>query len=438
VAKFEFGGIAFFWETPVMKIWARIFASLPGWVLLASLIGSAGPALAQKVYTVNNDGTVTDPYTGLMWKRCTEGLSLVNGACISFTNGSNGTNYTWVQANDLSGAVTFAGHNDWRLPTIRELLTIANLNLDNPAIDATAFPNTPALAFWSATADPAFSYYARTVTFINGAESPDYKTGTHKVRLVRAGQALGLLDVARPSTDYVDQGDGTVRHTPTGLVWQRCAFGQVWTGNTCSGTANTYAWIDTWPMSNSTSSFAGKTDWRMPTEEELVSLVDYTVDYFNTSPSLNTSLFPNTPASLFWTAYSYLRWNPLNYWGVDFNSAGAFKNSISDPKPVRLVRAGRTFGPLTLSVKKTGVGQVSTQYMPGIECGVLCSGGYNPGETVTLYADYKGGVGGFINWEGACNGSTVANCTFMMDADKTVVAHFKPVNLTPILMLLLD
>ena len=42
-------------------------------------------------------------------------------------------------------------------------------------------------------------------------------------------------------TSWTGNGDN-VTDTATGLVWQRCAYGQGWNGSTCSGTAFTSAW----------------------------------------------------------------------------------------------------------------------------------------------------------------------------------------------------
>ncbi|MFI3195613.1 MAG: hypothetical protein QX195_07310, partial [Methylococcaceae bacterium] len=43
-----------------------------------------------------------------------------------------------------------------------------------------------------------------------------------------------------PTSDFTDNGDGTVTHQQTGLTWMRCALGQTWTGTTCSGTIKRY------------------------------------------------------------------------------------------------------------------------------------------------------------------------------------------------------
>ena len=42
-------------------------------------------------------------------------------------------------------------------------------------------------------------------------------------------------------TSWTGSGD-TVTDAATGLVWQRCAVGQSWSGSTCIGTASISAW----------------------------------------------------------------------------------------------------------------------------------------------------------------------------------------------------
>ncbi len=42
-----------------------------------------------------------------------------------------------------------------------------------------------------------------------------------------------------PTSDFIDNKDGTVTHRTTGLTWMRCALGQMWTGLSCSGAAST-------------------------------------------------------------------------------------------------------------------------------------------------------------------------------------------------------
>ena len=226
---------------------------------LASLISLfcliATPALAV-TYSDNGDGTVTDPTTGLTWMRCSMGQTWTGSTCTGTDN-----TYTWDQANALTGTVSFAGNSDWRLPNVRELQTIVDRSRMYTAIDIVAFPNTPWWYFWSASAVANYSTFAWLVHFGYSQTSNDYKVSGMKVRLVRAGQSLGLLNVARPTSDYVIHGDGTVTHTPTGLMWKQCAEGQNWSGSGCSGTGSPFNWDAAKLL---TSTFAGENAWRTP------------------------------------------------------------------------------------------------------------------------------------------------------------------------------
>lgn len=93
-----------------------------------------------------------------------------------------------------------------------------------------------------------------------------------------------------PTSDFTDNGNGTVTHNTTGLTWKRCAEGMTWTGSTCSGTANGYTWDQASALSTST--------WRLPTIDELSSIVESNA----TNPAINTTIFPFTPSSDFWSA----------------------------------------------------------------------------------------------------------------------------------------
>jgi hypothetical protein len=100
------------------------------------------------------------------------------------------TTYARTTLPNTDNAQSRCGFNSgWRLPTRRELLSIAHYGGQSPSIDSNYFPATQATNhYW--TNDPLQPYpaYAWVVGF-NGGDSIAYNTTvTNYVRLVRSGQ----------------------------------------------------------------------------------------------------------------------------------------------------------------------------------------------------------------------------------------------------------
>jgi hypothetical protein len=384
-------------------VFARLFGHLRFLLLPLLLLGAASSVGAAKSYSDNGDGTVTDPTTGLTWMRCAVGQTWTGSTCSGVAD-----TLTFDQALVPSSA-------GWRLPNIRELQTIVDRTSAISAIDSEAFPNTSKANFWSSTpfASSALQV-ALALSFDDGTASFASRLDRYAVRLVRGGQPLGLLNIVRPTADYVDLGDGTVTHTPTGLVWQRCAQGQTWTGSLCSGPSSTFTWSAATIL---TSNFANKTDWRLPSEDELLSLVDYGA----VGPAINTTVFSATPNVYFWSTLSNVF--AANYaWVVNFNDGGVFGSAAkASTYRVRLVRGGLSFASLPLSVVKSGAGTV-TSTMSGIKCGSVCSANFTSGTSVRLTASPESG-NVFAGWSGACSGTGVC-VVGVLNAAQSVTATF--------------
>ena len=132
-------------------------------------------------YSISADGTeVTDLKTGLIWQRCAVGMSWDGTAC-----GGTATPYNWENA--LAYAATQTG---WRLPNLKELHSLVERSCANPAINETAFPNTPATDsdyFWtsSLSVTTGLSNEALPVFFNTGADSRVDKQYGLLVRLVK-------------------------------------------------------------------------------------------------------------------------------------------------------------------------------------------------------------------------------------------------------------
>ncbi len=140
-------------------------------------------------------------------------------------------------------------------------------------------------------------------------------------------------------------------YTAQTLTFMKCSQGQTWNSetNSCDGTAGTYQFcptddsaceLGTLPSgtayttcnslnTNPASGFAGNTIWRLPTRNELKTLIHCTDnrmpnDMYNCnsgnfiSPSIN-NLFPNTVANNYWSSSV----DPPYYaWYVHFNGGG--------------------------------------------------------------------------------------------------------------------
>ena len=147
-----------------------------------------------------------------------------------------------------------------------------------------------------------------------------------------------------PTSDFTDNKDGTVTHKSTKLTWMRCAFGQTWTGTTCSGTASTFDYATALLV---TQTFAGKSDWRLPNVRELQTLVERA----KVNPAINTELFPNTSNSEFWSSSPDIG-NTNEAWSVRFSDGYVNNGSRGRAFPVRFVRANQSLS-LGLSTPDT-------------------------------------------------------------------------------------
>lgn len=133
----------------------------------------------------NKDGTITDKKTGLVWKRCPEGIS---GADCSTGKAEK---FKWQVAIDnvkaLNEGEGFAGKKDWRIPTIEELETILDNDRKDPSINMTAFPNTPFDSFYWSSSVTEDVQNASAALFSIGKRIWSFKFDSGYVRLVRAG-----------------------------------------------------------------------------------------------------------------------------------------------------------------------------------------------------------------------------------------------------------
>ena len=165
----------------------------------------AGGALS---YRDNGDGTVTDIRTALSWEKKTD--ANVN----SVYNWDDAFAYV-AELNTMNGGAGFAGHNDWRLPNVRELLSIVDYGRSNPSIHPIFGPTAGVLNFvlyWSSTSWAAYQPAVECV----GREFQGFFADLRRHAPVRQGQ---LQPGAGGAGRYLDR----PRRAPASRVPQRAS-----------------------------------------------------------------------------------------------------------------------------------------------------------------------------------------------------------------------
>jgi len=125
--------------------------------------------------------TVFDLATGLMWA--------ANG------NGE-GCNYgnpeTWLNSLAYTANLDFGGFDDWRLPNVKELLSLIEYDAALavgalPLIAEPPFSNTPLLPHWTSTTTVNLTTSAQIVNFAQGNVVAVAKVDSWHLRAVRGG-----------------------------------------------------------------------------------------------------------------------------------------------------------------------------------------------------------------------------------------------------------
>lgn len=155
----------------------------------------AGVAWPNPRFADNNDGTITDNLTGLIW--------LKNAGCFdtvgSITKGTDAATSCLTWPNALTWSNTLAsgdcGLSDgstagqWRLPNINELESLIDLSRSNPALPVGhPFTNVQALFNWSSSSHAFNTNYAWVVSMYDGYVSIDDKVNINYVWPVRAAR----------------------------------------------------------------------------------------------------------------------------------------------------------------------------------------------------------------------------------------------------------
>ena len=285
---------------------------------------------------------VKDNVTGLVWE--------------VKTTGNKNTTFNLANAGAYATGLTLAGRSDWRLPTLKELNSIADLRSSLPAVYTAYFNNTyssttkPAF-YWSSdqrtafpTTTPPFPY-EWGMDFNYGYDDYYLNTGDYYVRAVASPTPMALsnsgyetypsLTTYSSTSNLVDNEDGTVTDTSTGLMWKQAQATEtekVWKTalSDCQGLL-----------------FLGYSDWRLPSLKELHSIVDYT--YYD--PAIDPLFFPYTKKSGYWSSTTDIK-DVSNACYLNFKAGADGWHLKSSSHYVRAVRCGQPRIPSNLFILK--------------------------------------------------------------------------------------
>lgn len=290
----------------------------------SSLDGALGFSFANTVA----GGCRVDQVTGLTW-------GTVDPA--SYTQAA-----VAAQVAAANAGAGLCGFTDWRAPGTEELASLVDHARSAAPINADVNGITQMSgSYWTNDGRVGSINDQMIVDFTNlGAVDALLKASTAHVRLVRG---TGLGDPCSGAR-YVDHGDGTVSDPKTGLMWKQCPEGL--SGAACAtGTAFTTALVGNTDAAtraatvnaNAATLGLGYGDWRVPSRNELASLVCRAAV---AAPLINTAVFPATGAVSYASSTLHPTAPGAN-WFVNFDTDGSVGAISNANKRLRLVRAGQ-------------------------------------------------------------------------------------------------
>ncbi len=251
--------------------------------------GTAWPEPRFTTLTNGADITVLDNLTGLEWVQAPHSLS------------GNSERMVWTNALDFCNALSFAGYDDWRLPSCKELLSLVDYGRYNPPLPSghpfsgvKTYNGLASSHYWSST---SYAWYGRThlawdVQMSDGYMILSAKTEINYVWSVRSRQE-GNYSCPVPktgqTTSYHTGDDGDLQ---SGTAWPEPRFTTLTNGadiivldsltglewvqapHSLSGNSEKMVWNSAVDFCR-TLSFAEHDDWRLPSVKELESLVNF-------------------------------------------------------------------------------------------------------------------------------------------------------------------
>jgi len=183
--------------------------------------------------------------TGLVWKRCVEGMTYSSGQCTGTPTSNKWPNWatsylpkyftdSGPYPHSAPSTQNLLASGAWRMAYKNELISITQTCGNNPRVNRMVFPDTPSSYVWSGSPYANDSYYAWVVHFYYGYFGFDggRNDGNH-VRLVRGGQSFAGLSLSSTSGPAGQQ----TNFSPITLATST-GTGHAWGGARISGDGN--------------------------------------------------------------------------------------------------------------------------------------------------------------------------------------------------------
>ena len=139
------------------------------------LVLSVSASSPKARYIDHGNGTATDNSTGLMWTRDTQQIP---------------GRLAWHEALNACDNLSYAGHDNWRLPQVKELQSLIDYGRENlPGLPTeNPFINVQSWYYWSSTANTFITNSAWSVDMHYGHPWYHDKSYDFYVWCVRGGQ----------------------------------------------------------------------------------------------------------------------------------------------------------------------------------------------------------------------------------------------------------
>lgn len=154
-----------------------------------------------------------------------------------------------------------------------------------------------------------------------------------------------------PLTRFViDKQKGEAFDKKTKLTWKVCTEGQTFNGSRCMSETSDFEW------GNAMKQFGdGGTGWRLPSMDELTSIIDYQC----TDPTINLAIFPDAPPRYTWVSEK----EGLDAVMVDFSTGevATFSDQSGYYASVRLVRGEKWIDQVRLIQENKAIADAEKQ-----------------------------------------------------------------------------